>query len=652
MRGWRQLRELRVGDYVAAARSVPIEGKRRWPRHEIVVLADLIAEGNLCHPSTFYFYTTAAWHRDEFVKAVERFPNTRAVLARHKNCFSVHVRRIDRNLLSGAVTWARNLGIWGLGAREKHLPPEVFELRSSGIAILLARLWEGDGSLSMVGHASYDTASRRLGLEVQQLLLRLGIIARVYERVRTYRGRRIEHYVVTVTGEPLRRFWTCIGRRFQDPQKRKLAKALSTTSGTGRMSRDVIPAEVRTTIRRARDELSVSWNEIGLKTGLCMREIQARSGAKGGFRRSVVAKVGAFLGSSELCALAGSDIYWDKIVAIEPLGNEPVYDLEIEGDHNFLANNLVVHNSHAASFALLVYVSAWLKRYEPAVFCCALLNSQPMGFYAPQQLVRSALEHGVEVRPVDASVSEWESTLERCADARPALRLGLNRVKGLSAEGGKRLVAARAARAFADVPDLAARAALGGKDLGALASAGALKSLAGHRHRARWQVAGVEKPTALLDRVRFAEALPMLRRPTEGEDIAADYGHLGVSLGRHPLALLRGRLTAMGVLDARSVAAAEPGMRVHAAGLVITRQRPSSASGVTFVTLEDETGYLNLVVWESLAQSARRALLGSALLGVVGKVQKESGVLHVIAERLYDHSELLGKLVTHSRDFH
>jgi error-prone DNA polymerase len=418
------------------------------------------------------------------------------------------------------------------------------------------------------------------------------------------------------------------------------------------MSRDVIPAEVRTTIRRARDELSVSWNEIGLKTGLCMREIQARSGAKGGFRRSVVAKVGAFLGSSELCALAGSDIYWDKIVAIEPLGNEPVYDLEIEGDHNFLANNLVVHNSHAASFALLVYVSAWLKRYEPAVFCCALLNSQPMGFYAPQQLVRSALEHGVEVRPVDASVSEWESTLERCADARPALRLGLNRVKGLSAEGGKRLVAARAARAFADVPDLAARAALGGKDLGALASAGALKSLAGHRHRARWQVAGVEKPTALLDRVRFAEALPMLRRPTEGEDIAADYGHLGVSLGRHPLALLRGRLTAMGVLDARSVAAAEPGMRVHAAGLVITRQRPSSASGVTFVTLEDETGYLNLVVWESLAQSARRALLGSALLGVVGKVQKESGVLHVIAERLFDRSELLGKLVTHSRDFH
>jgi error-prone DNA polymerase len=308
--------------------------------------------------------------------------------------------------------------------------------------------------------------------------------------------------------------------------------------------------------------------------------------------------------------------------------------------------------SHAASFALLVYVSAWLKHHEPAAFCCALLNSQPMGFYAPQQLTRSAREHGVEVRPADVNCSDWESTLERRADGRPAVRLGLNCVKGLTVEGGKRLVGARLAGAFVDVPSLAQRAALDAKDLGALASAGALASLASNRHRARWEVAGVEKPTALFGEMRFAEALPMLRRPLEGEDIAADYRHLGLSLGRHPLALLRGRLDSLQVLDARTVAGIGNGARVRTAGLVITRQRPSSASGVTFVTLEDETGYLNLVVWDSLAQSARRALLGSRLLGVVGKVQKESGVLHVIAEQLHDHSELLGALVTRSRDFH
>jgi error-prone DNA polymerase len=308
--------------------------------------------------------------------------------------------------------------------------------------------------------------------------------------------------------------------------------------------------------------------------------------------------------------------------------------------------------SHAASFALLVYVSAWLKYHEPAVFCCALLNSQPMGFYAPQQLVRSAREHGVEVRPVDVNSSEWESTLERGRDGRPALRLGLQRVKGLAEKNGKCVANARAERPFADVADVAARSGLSSRDLGALAAAGALRKLARNRHRARWDVAGVDEPTPLFGHMRFREAVPMLKRPTEGEDIAADYRHLGLSLGRHPLALLRRRLDALHVIDARSVAALSHGTRVRTAGVVITRQRPSSASGVTFVTLEDETGYLNLVVWDSLAQSARRELLGAALLGVVGKVQKEGEVLHVIAERLYDHSELLGNLVTRSRDFH
>jgi error-prone DNA polymerase len=307
--------------------------------------------------------------------------------------------------------------------------------------------------------------------------------------------------------------------------------------------------------------------------------------------------------------------------------------------------------SHAASFALLVYVSAWLKHHEPAAFCCALLNSQPMGFYAPQQLVRSAREHGVEVRPVDVNRSDYESTLERREDLKPALRLGLHNVNGLSAEGGKRVVEARAARAFSTVRDLAERAALGRKDLGALASAGAVLGIAGHRHRARWDVAGVEKPTALLASLRFNEALPMLRRPSESEDIAADYRHLGLTLGRHPLAFLRARLAELEIVDARSVAGLTHGARVRSAGLVITRQRPSSAAGVTFVTLEDETGYLNLVIWDKLAQSARRIVRRAALMGVVGKVQKEGEVLHVIAEQLFDHSEWLGDIVTRSRDF-
>jgi intein/homing endonuclease len=649
--GWRELGALRIGDYVAAARSIPLPGRRRWPRHQILVLAGLIAEGNLCHPSTFYFYTTAEWHCREFVKAVERFPNTRAVVERHKSCFSVRVKRRRRDRPTGAVEWARSLGIWGRGAREKHIPPEVFELCDKDIALLLARLWEGDGGFSMTGHADYDTASERLSLEVQHLLLRLGIVSRRYRRLRSYRGQKLEHHVVTVTGvDQFRRFWRYIGRRFLDPEKRRRSKALA-MGRDGRMSRDIIPVDIRTVIRRERDALGLTWREIGEMSGLGMREIQSRGGLKGGFRRFVIERLASVLRSRDLERFSSSGIYWDKIVGLEALGAQPTYDLRIEGDHNFLANNLVVHNSHAASFALLVYVSAWLKRYEPAAFCCALLNSQPMGFYAPQQLVRSAREHGVDVRAVDVNLSDSESTLERGVDGSPVLRLGLTLVKGLAGDAGARLLEARKAKPFADVQDLAERARLSGKDLGALASSGALQKLAGHRHRARWDVAGVERPTALLRQARFVEGTPLLRRPTEGEDIAADYRYLGVSLGRHPLALLRPLLEAAGVCAARSVAGSAPGTRVTAAGLVITRQRPSSAAGVTFVTLEDETGYLNLVVWERLAERARKTLLGAVLLGVEGTVQKEGEVLHVMAERLVDYSGLLGKLVTHSRDF-
>jgi DNA polymerase III alpha subunit/intein/homing endonuclease len=659
MSGWRQLGKLRVGDHLAAARSLPVVGRLRWPRYQIVVLADLIAEGNLCHPSTFYFYTTALRYCRSFVKAVERFPNTRAVIDRHKSCYAVRVKRIDRSRLAGAVMWAQGLGIRGLGAREKHLPPEVFTLCDSNIGLLLARLWEGDGGFSSAGHASYDTASDRLGLEVQYLLLRLGVVARLYRPIRSYRGRKLTHNVVTVTGEePLREFWRHIGRRFLDPQKRRRSKALAIRRN-GRMSRDIIPAEVCATIRRERERAGLTWLEIGRMSGLGMREIVSPTRKKIGFRRFVIERLAAVLRSYELHRLANSDVYWDRVVAVEKLGHQPTYDLQIEGDHSFVANNLVVHNSHALSFALLVYDSAWLKCYEPAAFAAALLNSQPMGFYAPAQLVRDARAHGVEVRPVDVRASLWDSTLERREDGEPALRLGLRLVKSLSQAGAERLLASRAVRPFADVAELAARAGLDRGDLEALAAGGAFASLSGNRHLAFWEVAGAERALPLAaaaaregEATGFAEGRPLLPKPSEGEEICADYAALGLTLGRHPLALLRERLGALAILPAGELARTAHGAAVRTAGIVLMRQRPATAGGVTFVTLEDESGQVNVIVWERVGQLQRRALLESRLLEVHGELQRQDGVTHLIARRLIDRTALLGQLTTRSRDFH
>jgi len=308
--------------------------------------------------------------------------------------------------------------------------------------------------------------------------------------------------------------------------------------------------------------------------------------------------------------------------------------------------------SHAASFALLVYVSAWLKRHEPAAFAAALVNSQPMGFYAPSQLVQDARRHGVQVRPLDVYASDWDCTLERSADGEPALRLGLRLAKGFNEAAARRLVAARGQGGFADVQALAARARLDRRELGCLAAAGALESLAGHRHRAAWSVAGVEPPLEILPEPRIAEGIPLLRAPCEGEDIVADYAHTGLTLRRHPLALLRPRFDARGLVPASRLRELPPGAAVRTVGLVITRQRPGSAQGVTFVTLEDETGSINLIVWRDVAERQRRALVGSRLMAVAGELQVEGEVRHVIAHRLADLSHWLGTFNAPSRDFH
>ncbi|MCC7079478.1 MAG: error-prone DNA polymerase [Burkholderiales bacterium] len=329
--------------------------------------------------------------------------------------------------------------------------------------------------------------------------------------------------------------------------------------------------------------------------------------------------------------------------------------------------------SHSASFALLAYVSSWLKCHEPAAFTCALLNSQPMGFYPPSQLVQDARRHGVEVRPVDAMVSAWDCTLEDAEESvgivsegmgtvpqgqspapspgPPALRLGLCMVSGLSQAAAERIVAAR--RQYPRTVDELARAArLDRGELDRLARAGALETLAGHRRHALWQTAGIERRPPLFADLPVRESAVSLAAPTEAQDIVADYRSLGLTLRRHPLALLRPSLERRRMASAAALLKLPHGRLAQVAGIVTCRQRPGTASGVVFLTLEDETGYANIVVWRSLLERQRQEVLSARLLGVRGTIEREGEVVHLVAARLYDLSALLGELPTGSRDFH
>ncbi|MBB86121.1 MAG: error-prone DNA polymerase [Xanthomonadales bacterium] len=381
-----------------------------------------------------------------------------------------------------------------------------------------------------------------------------------------------------------------------------------------------------------------------------------------------LAMVAAGFSAEEADRLRRAMAAWKRKGGLEPFedklktgmaerGYEPDYAERIFnqikgfGDYGF-------PESHAASFALLAYASAWLKCHYPAAFTAALLNSLPMGFYAPAQLLADVRRHGVEVRSVDVLNSDVKSTLEKTAEDSPAIRLGFDRIKGMDLELGARIARWREALPEQDGhPDrlknaLMRETGICREQMEVLAAAGALQTLSGHRHRAFWDAAGVEPPMALLGHPRFSEGAPLLATPTEGEDIVADYASLRLTLGRHPLAVLRPRLDACGVTPSDALRSRATGTPVTVCGLVVGRQRPASASGVIFMTLEDESGLINLVIWPKVLERYRRAVLQARLPLIVGHVQNEEDVLHVIAREFSDHSDWLGQLSVSSRDFH
>jgi error-prone DNA polymerase len=361
--------------------------------------------------------------------------------------------------------------------------------------------------------------------------------------------------------------------------------------------------------------------------------------------------------------------------------------------------------SHAASFAKLVYVSCWLKCHEPACFVAAMINSQPMGFYSPSQLVQDARNHGIEVRPLDVTISNWDCTLEGAGEFhkeikeikeikergvevdvgdmsdgvrpesrsdqptpypgirthQPAVRLGLRLVSGLSEAAAIRVMQARQTAPFTSAEDLALRAQLGTLEMNALAAADALLTLAGHRRQQVWEAAAIKPAPQLLKAVPTHETALLLPDTPEGENILFDYQATGLTLRRHPLALLRDRLAARNLLSAGELNALPDGRKVAACGIVTLRQQPQTAKGTIFITIEDETGPVNVIVWKSLRENQREEVMHSRLLAVHGVWQRseEDGkakgfgaVRNLVAHRLEDLTPMLGRLGTSSRDFH
>ncbi len=378
---------------------------------------------------------------------------------------------------------------------------------------------------------------------------------------------------------------------------------------------------------------------------------------------------------------------WKRKGGLEPYRKKLVDGMLARGYEPDFANKLFSQikgfgdygfpESHSASFALIAYVSSWLKRYHPAAFCCALLNSQPMGFYAPAQLIKDAQRHGVIILPVDVNQSHYDSTLEFDSSyvkpdspchvhTEAKIRIGLRMVKGLSRAGAEAIVQARQGGMFDTVQDLVFLSGINRKDLEALAAADALRQLSGDRHCAFWQASGIETAgqnarsiNAVGQMLFFSDpdfdsdfgADVLLPVASESQNIAGDYRSTGFTLRRHPLALFRSHLNHFGVQRADELALIDNEGFAKISGLVTCRQRPMTAAGVTFLTLEDESGFVNVVVWPSLGEKRRPVVRQAMLIGVVGHVQKNGDVLHLVARDLIDLSHWLGVMDVSSQDF-
>jgi DNA polymerase-3 subunit alpha len=507
LNGWTLLRDLSVGDFVAAPRVLAVTTEETWPEHELIALAGLLSEGNLCHPTSLYFYANDERQAQDFARAAGQFPATvsRITTRPNRRCLEVCVnmgrgargnrgQRGEGGLAvaapvkrSGAYRWAERLGILGHRATEKFVPAEVFRLRTTDVALFLGRLWAGDGFIASetLFVPYYATSSERLARDVQTLLLRLGIISGIHAKSFKYRGGTRPGFTVHLLGHgSIRRFLELIAPHALGREK-DVQRLRDYTDATDPdvVFKDTIPAGVRAWVDEERQRLGLTWDELESASGLSMRAFCSCDPRKRGFRRSTIARLAQFFASKRLRQVADSDVFWDCIVAIQPCGEAETYDLTVDGDHNFVANGLIVHNSHTAAYAQLGYQTAYLKAHVTAEFMAALLTSEIEDSNKRDIMVdhiADARKLGVTVLPPDVNLSESDFTVSN-----GQIVFGLAAIKGCGRQATDAIVAAcQAGGKFRDLFDFCERVDLKLVTRAAierLIKAGAFDGFRGHR---------------------------------------------------------------------------------------------------------------------------------------------------------------------------
>lgn len=682
--GWRTLEEISVGDQIGVPRQIPVEGQGEWPDHELIVLGHLLAEGNLCHPHSVYYYSQDPEQVNDYVRAVEQFDNVECSIGLHKGTYSVYAKRLKRIREPGVVTWAKNHGIWGKNAREKEIPATVFELTNRSIALLISRMWAGDGHINQKDrNLFYATSSERLAGQLQHLLLRLGIITSLRTVNFPYKDGRVGYQLFVTGNGNLSLFAGKIAPHFVNQEKIKQLENLLLTAPASSSTKDVIPVAIKEQVRTAKEEWGVTWAQLNRECGVAQREFYpAGSATKSGFTRETIQRLADYFQDNKLSRVAQSDIYWDKVESIEYVGEKQTYDLEIADTHNFIANDILVHNSHAADYAVITVQTAYLKAHYPVEYMAALLLIERDKTEKVVNFINECRRMGVDVLPPDVNYSGLDFEIQELPEdveslairdvnlgynfpvpEGSAIRFGMAAVKNVGEGPVKVILEAReeggpfkSLEEFCDRVDLRQ---VNKRSMECLIKVGAfdrfgrrsqllavLDQMVAHSgsvHNAR--ESGQLSMFDMMGDEAAAEATPIMLPDMEeakGKDrLQWEKELLGVYAMSHPMQHIAVDLGKIVTCQCNELNESHDGQNVTMAGMIAGARTIVTKKGdpMAFVTLEDLGGQCDVVVFPRTYTEEKEKLVLDTVVLVKGTAQTREGQTSVLADTIQNYVE-------------
>lgn len=676
--GWKPLKSLNTGDHIAVPRNLPLQSSKSMSKHELAILAYVLSEGNTCHPQTFYYYTNSKEELNDYLHYLSQFRNAQATVVERRDKYEVHVVNVKKGVkqFNEAKQFIVNMGLQWKKAVDKFVPEEIFELNNNDIAFFLGKLWVGDGCVDCRNTlVYYATSSETLAYQIQHLLLRLSIKSTIHLKSFKYRGSIKKGFTINVTGyDSLQRFIDLIGCSFVGKRVVDLTKlvvnhpyindCLPATFARG--SNDLIPYDVFGLLRKELEKKQGqrSLKEIARQIGISERNFWADSKKiKKGYRRETLQLVADYLQSPVLSRLSYSDILWDEIISIEHAGREMTYDLTVDGTHNFVANDIIVHNSHSAAYAMVSYQTAYLKANYALQYMAALLTSVKDNTDKVSAYIEECRRLGIEVLPPDVNESRESFTV-----AGSKIRFGLAAVKNVGLGAVESIIRAREQDgAFSDYADFCRRLdtkVVNRRVLESLIKCGAFDSLGYRRAQlmaavdsglALAQQSQRERENGQLSLLDFLDGsrdsvsitLPEVGEFPVDEMLALEKETLGLYISGHPLSQYRGVLNMLSTITTVEVPELPDNSEVVLGGLITGIKKTSTRRGETMaiLTVEDLAGSIEVVVYPRPYAQSRLALRVDEVVVVKGRSRENGEETKIIGEEISTlDSQLEGEL--------